>query len=606
MVAAGPVAARPSRLKGLRVLAMLAMIGMSAPAWAQVTDPGDYDKLIKQRGEIQFGSEGFGDQIDLSSGRLEIVQTDVDLPGNNGLPVRVVRRFQAADAYAGGHFHQWMMDLPSVHGTFFGVSNGWLTETYTSDRCTAYGKPEEVSYQGGYWLPDEYWHGTFFNLPGSGDQELLQNGGHAPSDGHSYHAFTKEGAAARCVPLAATSEANSAGEGFEIVTPDGVVYTLNQMVSRHQSALKRGTAAPSPGLVGTNPSFSVGYVLPRKDFFLFPTKVTDRFGNTVIYTWSTTNPWQLLRIKASDGRQLDFTYVAADSELVASVSDGTRTWRYGYAGINGAPGDADTVSLPDGTQWVYRLDALAYMSTKPNGSFCATIDGKTSRTTWDSGSSTTTGSITAPTGATVTYSLSRMLLGRSYVAYNCSTDGDDPSQAHPSDPDMFITAAVVGKTVTGPGLPTGGLQWTYAYGPSNNCWAGSFSQGIACTPSSPTTRQLQITAPDGAVTRYTFGNRANVDEGLLYVVEAGWNGTSALRTTRYEYADPSVQSFGSGWSPRGFGDFEMTSRKRPRRSEITTQQGRTFTWAVASDCSGVPYCFDGFGRPTKVIRSSSP
>lgn len=42
--------------------------------------------------------------------------------------------------------------------------------------------------------------------------------------------------------------------------------------------------------------------------------------------------------------------------------------------------------------------------------------------------------------------------------------------------------------------------------------------------------------------------------------------------------------------------------------ESPTLQGRTFTWEIPADCGpGLNgYCFDPFGRPTKVTKSSSP
>ena len=70
---------------------------------AQATNPEDYSKLIAHRSTIGTLVDTFaGDRIDLSSGKLEIIQTDVDLPGKSMLPVRVGRRFETADGYFGG------------------------------------------------------------------------------------------------------------------------------------------------------------------------------------------------------------------------------------------------------------------------------------------------------------------------------------------------------------------------------------------------------------------------------------------------------------------------------------------------------------------------
>ncbi|RYG97539.1 MAG: hypothetical protein EON58_09495 [Alphaproteobacteria bacterium] len=212
---------------------------------AQVKIPEEYAKLIKHRGEITaFGNEGFGDKVDLGSGGLQIVQTDVDLPGNNAIPVRVSRRFVPGDKYGGGHFGVWSLDIPYMHGIFANhVYNpkGWTVPESGADqykRCSLFSAPPELYFQGGLFWPDEYWQGSFFHLPGGGDQELL-SGGLVPTDGNAYPISTKDGAAVRCVALASTSQSGSQGDGFEVVTPNGLIYTLNQMVSRPNAQISK-------------------------------------------------------------------------------------------------------------------------------------------------------------------------------------------------------------------------------------------------------------------------------------------------------------------------------------------------------------------------------
>ena len=597
----------------------LLICSMAPTAWAQVSVPDEYGKTIKHHNEVATLTGEFGgDRIDLSTGRLDITQTDIDLAGNNGLPVRVARRFQPADKYNSGHFGMWSMDLPSIRGTFAArIGSHWDVQTgpgaVSYNRCTHFLPPPFVTYQYATWDPSEYWHGNMLHLPGGGDRELLLNGGHKPADGRAYPVGTKEGDAVRCVPLAATSVDGAEGEGFEVVATDGVVYTLNHMVVRSQSGLSKSTASPSPALTTSterssppnDPERTKSPSLPREDVVLFPTQVADRFGNTVTYQWSPTNPWQLQHIVASDGRHLDFTYASDTSDLVTAITDGAHTWTYGYGA------DTDTLTLPDGGVWSFRLSALYYMSLKPASAagqgLCASVDGSSGRTGYTSGGASYTGSITGPSGATVTIGMARVLLGRSYATYECWTDGEDPAGAYAHNPYLFLSAAVVSKTITGPGLPTAGLTWSYSYGPTNNCWNATSAQGVLCTANSPTTRQVLMTAPEGDVTRYTFGNKYNDNEGLLLRTEYGWNGTSALRTVAIEYGLPTAAPYAAfkGESIRLNGDVEMTGYPHPQRKVVTTQQDRTFTWQVAADCTGVPFCFDAFVRPTKVIKSSS-
>jgi YD repeat-containing protein len=479
---------------------------------------------------------------------------------------------------------------------------GWRVDAatasgYSTDRCSAFGRPPEgftVRPPKGttIWEADDYWHGTFFHLPGSGDQELLSRGGaYAPDDGHAYYAVTKAGAAARCVALSATSFDPNYGEGFEVVTPDGVVYTLNQMIKQYRITLGKGSDG-----------------LQRADYFLYPTRVADRFGNTVTYNWNPDSRSQLLSIVASDGRRLDFTYEAPDSMRVAAVTDGSRTWHYAYAATVGPNYDPDTLTLPDGRTWSFRLSYLAYMPVMAGTAHCDGINGITQRTTYDSGPSGANpywGSITGPSGATVKFEMAKILLGRSQVNFNCLSETEEWTDARPENPYLFYTAAVVDKTITGPGLPSSGLHWGYSYGPTNNCWKGTNVEGIACTSSSLKTRSALLTDPAGTVTRYTFGNQANVDEGMLFKTEYGWNGTSALRTVAIDYGAVDAAPYGThnGWSLRGGGDPALTSKNQPQRKITTTQQGRQFVWEVADTCSGMPYCFDGYARPVTIQRS---
>jgi len=588
------------------------------PAFAQVTIPEEYDKLIKHRDAITpMGADDFGGRIDLATGGFSIVQTDIDLPGNNGLQVRVGRTFSPGSASHGdGHFGRWDMDIPYLHGTFFGLGTALANWTVAATsgpnqqkRCSLFGPPPAVVIQGGIFDADEYWQGNMLHLPGGSEQELLLapgTPGSAPTDGHAYPVSTQLGAVARCLAsLDPTSQSGSQGEGFEVVMPDGTVYTFDHMVVRYMAGIKKGqpgpvmlkaqsgglrTAVADPG--GPTPNVAVNYVMPRQEVFLYPTRVTDRFGNTVTYNWSASNPWRLLQIVASDGRQLDFSYPTGDpdSYQIVSITDGTRTWSYGSG-----------VTLPDGSKWTYSFGNLVLARPRPSGVTCdliANVDGNTY-----------TASITAPSGATMTYSISPRLFGRSNVWRECIhyTDGVE----NPREPYMFAGLAVTSRTLTGPGLPAAGLTWTYAYGPANQCWAPASviypgAGAVLCTSSSPNVRTTTVTTPDGAVSRYSYGNRFNDNEGLLVKEEHGLSGGSALRVVEYEYGSPDAAPYAalSGYSARNLGDYSITSRSRPRRKVVTTQQGRTFTWEVATGCNGNPYCFDEYARPTKVMKKS--
>lgn len=606
----------------------LAALVVPALALADVTVPEEFDKLIQQRSRIgALGDDYFGDHIDLSSGSLEIVQTDIDLPGNNALPVRVGRRLVAGKGFYGtGHFDAMDLDIPNLHGVFAsstyyhttGAWGGWTVATSSNadsyKRCSHFSPPLDInSVSDGYWIADEFWYGNSFYLPGSGDQELLERStaAHVPNDGNTYPIVTKAGSAVRCL---SALDSSGPGEGFEVVTPDGTVYTMKHMVGRRVETVRKPdpfnqltagtTAQKAPGATessGTDvvvqPMVAVDYILRRDEVLIFPTQVRDRFGNTVTYTWSESNPWRLLQISASDGRHLDFTYSStdADSYQILSVNDGARTWTY----------TPNTLTQPDGKVWSWGLTGLHNAKPYQSGVTCDGIGNPNFSKTY-------TGSITAPSGATALYTMNPALFGRSWVFREC-TQGSDGQFYPGKEPYLIDRVAVTSKKITGPGLPASGLTWTYAYGSPNHCWSSAGGDinypGLTlCSGSSPTTRTTTVTDPDGTMTRHTFGNRFKVNEGLLLMQEYGWNGTTALRTVSYEYADPEAAPYAAynGRSWRNNGDYDITSLTRPQRRITTQQNGRTFVWETASDCAGAPYCFDAFARPTKTVKSSTP
>ena len=544
-------------------VALATSIGSPLVVAADATLPSEYDKLIQQRGAIAtLGDGSFGESIDLSTGGLEIVQTDVDLPGNNGLPVRVARRFRAAQNEAiVGHFGAWDLDIPHVHGDFYNnpVGDAWIVESMSSPdrakRCTHFDAPPSISRLGGDFAPDEYWHGSFFYLPGGGEQELLETPptAHIPASGGPYPAVTKSGAAVRCLAsLDATSESTSSGEGFEVLTPDGTVYRMDHMVRREIDGLYKLEPDPIIGVAARTPARGqgvaqrapVGYPLPRAEVFLYPTQVTDRFGNTVTYTWDSSNPMRLLHITASDGRQIDLTYASSpsDSYQVATVSDGTRTWTYTATGV--------TLPTPDGGAWSWNLDNLRHVRPGATSPTCDVAPTPSS-------GNTATGTITAPSGATVTYTVAAKLFGRSWVPRTCL--GPYPGDVA-IEPYYFQSMALTERKVTGPGLPSGGLSWSYAYSPAAYCWSSAPSPtpsgAVLCNASSQVARSTVVTDPDGDQVRYTFGTRYAENEGLLLTVESGWNGSSALRTVGYTYAAPTASPYAAynGFSLPNRGD----------------------------------------------------
>ncbi|KGU51119.1 type IV secretion protein Rhs [Xanthomonas phaseoli pv. phaseoli] len=611
---------RTSRQIRVFGLALAALIGLSPALGAAEDVYDDYGKLIQSGAVVKSpGDKLFGDNINLYTGSMEIVQTDVDLKGNNALQVRVGRRFTVGSPTK-GHFKLWDLDIPYMHGVFgFPGGNiapdGWVvngTRDTAYSRCSRYEVPPAFENQGGYFDPSEFWRGSFLYRPGSGDQELLQTSAQAlrPNDGRTYPIVLKDGSAVRCLAsLDGASESGARGEGFELVDTQGSVYAFNHMVSRTYPALSKSSPVPQANSVGTAsaggasmttagignivPMVANNYILVRKEVLIYPTRVTDRFGNTVTYNWNPGAPWQLLSIVASDGRRIDLSYAGGDGNTITSLTTGGRTWSYGYSDT------LDTVTLPDGSSWTFDLLALSRARVtygQPPG--CDNIR-PWSRTN-------VVGSITAPTGARSDYTVNSMLMGRSWVPRVCRIQ-----EAYSDIPYQFYVMAVTSRRISGPGLPAQGLTWTYDYGTPNNCWQPSPypnpsdpAKYVECNAGSPITRDITVKDPAGQVTRYRFGNRYWSNEGLLLQQDFGWNGSTAKRSKVSDYAafDAAPYAARTMYPAGNYGDNTVAARQRPVRQVITIDNGDQFVWRIA-DCNGQP-CFDEFARPTRTERFS--
>lgn len=243
-------------------LGAFVLVSFGATAQQSVRIPEEYDKLIQSRTTVgTLGPDLFGDEISFYDGSLQFQQTDVSLPGNNGLDVSVGRRFAVKqDLVKQGAFGDWDWEIPRLHGVF--STAGWTVPvpvgqpaSTAQQRCSRYGTPPGASgVGGGSFSAGEFWNGSFLKLAGGGGGEILRRNASTP------------------VPT----------DGYE-------------------------------------------YLMHRREVWIMPTLVTDRTGNTVTYNWSTSEPWKLTSMVASDGRSLSFTYVSG-SNRVASVSDGSRTW----------------------------------------------------------------------------------------------------------------------------------------------------------------------------------------------------------------------------------------------------------------------------------------
>jgi len=586
---------------------------MTDPGGGEPTpvDPADYfqnGKLIRAPKALSaLGNDLFGDRVNLYRGTLDFVQTDVSLEGNNALTVAVTRKLTTGGRgnLGEGLFSEWDLDIPRMSG-IFNKSVGWVRQTApgttTNQRCSNFGAPPDTEKRPNtnvYYRAREYWQGNFLTVPGGGQQEVLLRdpavNTNVPDDGVPTPLVTTGLWSIRCLPSLASTTASTPvqdqGEGFLAISPDGTRYRFDWLVTRNQTPLTKIANA-----AGAHFSMS------RQEVQIFPTLITDRFGNTVSYTYDTTDKAKVLSIQSSDGRSLSFTYEAG-SHRIKTVTDGTRTWTYNYAAVvipNPAYQWTSLMSVvqPDGSAWDFsgmhlpfgyqlnfngivdiEIESPERQETVPGECDAGAINGLV-----DVGAY---GQMVHPSGAKGRFWLTPTEHGRNGVPDNCIGDGIPNSVGKALKSRMSTVFALTKKEIWGPGLST--MTWTYNY-------EGTFQPGwLSCTVCTGTPAIVLVTDPEGNVTRHTFGNTFQVNEGQPLKVESGWNGNSAMRTieTRYSSAFPSPV----GISDQDVGDGGITSRHVPVDRRVTTQQGTTFTYLVNA--------FDGKARPTSVTRSSS-
>lgn len=518
----------------------------------------DYTTQMPGAGhEATLGPALFGDQTDSYSGATSFLVTDVDLPGNSDLPVKYQRSLEAFDSGLGNQHNSTSLsnmmtwsryEVPYVGGVY--SKNQWVaatgphTSSFTQQRCSYVEGPPEIpdpkSDDNDYWAGNEYWHGNHLYMPGSGEQlMLIANPANAPTDGATYRWATKDHWHFSCLP----STANGwAGEGFLARAPDGKKYYFDHLVHwRQVSTLRKLNTL---GDIIT---------LTRSEWRILLTRVEDRYGNWVSYTYSGKD---LTSITASDGRQITIAYVSPEGP-VSSVSDGTRTWTYDYS-------SGFRVTFPDSTTWRSYLTGSVTRG-KPTG--CETPP--------YSGSVTLT--IEHRSGAVGAFAFAPLRRGLSYAPYGGYLGVCEQR------PRYYDNVALYSKTISGPDIPT--ATWSYAYGPPNGCYV---SGPNACTAASPTTRTVEVTGP-GVFTRYTFGNKYQDTEGALFRIETGSAAASILRDESITWETFPVSAYVP--SVAGF----LARIVRTAKTRTIAQEGATYSTVYSN--------WDNYFQPQTIAES---
>ncbi|MCI4569369.1 hypothetical protein [Lysobacter sp. CFH 32150] len=595
---------QPSAFVRLAPVACCCGLGLllhGAPLLAQTqTWKEGYKQVIPSSTIDGLAVDGlFGEEISLYTGELSFATTDINLPGNNALDVSFRRKLSLNDTQA---YQTWKIDLPHLEGVY-PEDVGWTRKSITTGatgRCSSgAAAPRNATGRNtvgttSMWDPGEFWSGDYLSMPAAGNEEILKvisGGVQLPTDGATYKWVTKSGWRISCL----TTAANDAGEGFLAVSPTGTKYYFDWFMSEPLETLTRPLGVGPAGLVAggntrnsrngrgtaTLAPVSDSDYLERKKVLIYPSKIIDRFGNQVTYTYGPDGP---TTISATDGRTITIAYSGG---LFVSATANGRTWTYNWT--NGL-----TVTLPDSSTWVYSLaplqDFFTYNSG-PHGSLASVqVACDNPPPAYGGG----TGTVKHPSGATGTFTVGAVRHGRSYVDRTCPgyTLPDNTYYGYAYRPYIFDTRSLKTKTISGPGLTT--ATWQYAYGPPNNSWASNCSAGCA------TTKYVEVTDPTGTKVRHTYSNRYQGGEGRELTAEVINASGVTVRRTDYTYQfDATGQPYPArlGMSGNARGDYS-SEKFDPLRQTTISQDGVTFTNGVNT--------FDHFARPTSVTKSSAP
>ncbi len=526
----------------------------------------EYGRRIKAAQAVgPLGTNLFGDEINYYNGHTSITQVDVSVPGNSDLPVRVARTWSSSGRegpLAPALFGEWELDIPVMHGVF-ARNYGWQVQTATpNNRCSipngSSAEPGAALNKTGTFGGEDYWRGNSIYVPGAGDQQMLfRASGYTrqPIDGKTYNWVTSGHWQISCLPVLASGQP---GEGFLAIAPDGTKYTFNWMVSRPYSTIQRSANVENAP--------ALNHQLLRDQVRIYPTRVEDRFGNWVTYTYSGE---QVTDIVANDGRAIRLTYNAQNA--IDTVTAAGQVWRYEYTTSR----RLTRVVQPDQTAWSFGSGGptlvMVYKPTVAN-SGCASMG------EFDVGASSF--SMTHPSGATGTFTFTPTRHARSTQVRDCYI-AEEKLEYGP--PKRFDNYALTSKTIAGPGLAP--MQWGAAYGGA--C--------LQC-PS----KTVTVTNPDQSTTRHTFGTEFYVNEGKLLRTET-LSATGALaKDVQNTYAVTPVNppyAYHVGNTGMSNEDAFGSTMVVPKIQTTITQDGATFNNRVNA--------FDSYARPLSVSKFSS-
>lgn len=581
-------------------LALMATLGFLAQAQAQtpVQRYEEYSKRLKEQEKIApLKADVFGDQVSLYNGSTEFVVTDIDIPGNNALPVQLQRRLKIEtkkDQENFGGIGVWDIEVPYMVGTF-SANTEWNTGGAAGDRTR---RCSDVWYpytpQG--FNQGDFWSGTMIHIPGQGERELLTfDQGAVPQDGFTWPWTARDNLRLRCKAQTANG---FPGEAFIAVDAQGTKYTFDYGTKRYDSTVSNGQNTSA-----------------RTKVFLLATRVEDRYGNWVTYTYEDqpgviAPRGMLKRIQSSDGRRIDLTFLGA--QLKTATAHG-RTWTYDYDyNYGGTPGAVfgggptgqwlKKVTLPDNSYWEYVPGSgQRLIPIYPTPDIWA--DGTCQPPEFPAGI-TFDLTVRHPAGARGVFAFDYTRHRRSGTPNTCQRDPLHDLWQEPTfsllTPDYYDMYSLVKKTVVtelrDPVLPlkSTDYKWEYFYELIGQHRANPPYPCANC----PDRKTTIVKAPDNSTQEHVFGVRYWDNDGrLLSVTTKSPAGAQLSKVTNTYWAETDPRPFPDLIGVNGGNDDIANLRVRPITGVRTEQQGVSF---VTSSMD-----FDEFARPTRQFKINS-
>lgn len=549
----------------------------------------EYSKRIEAAQTLTaLKSELMGDSVSVYNGATDFSVTDIELAGS-GMPVRLTRRFSVELTPIGpgeplaapklGGMGNWDIDVPHMSATFDSAVlwRGLDSNAALSDkRCSVVVSPQ-ISFSGAISIFDIF-QGVSIHIPGEGDRPMLlaEPGVPVPNDGVPHRWTSRERDAFSCIDM----QGGMSGEGFVMQTTDGRRFEFNYAVGR-----------PAGNMQQSRGPIHLAVTINRTRIFLLATKVTDRFGNTLSYSYNGQgNPVAIVAQDLNgEVRRLDLAYEG--SRLVSASLNG-RSWSYGYDG----EGNLSAVTLPDGSAWQYGYAG----NLKPGFDFW---DGETGSSCAGGPDALIAGyEVTSrhPSGAQGRFSFTNLRHYRAGVQRSecvAKVSGQDRYYVL-STPNQFDVMSLVSKELTGPGIPQP-LVWTYSYTRDRQAlWGAGQPVPYPCQ-TCPTVKSNTVNKPDGSKVVYDYGFLYAWNDGQLMGSRTYDAAGNLLSTTSNELmtdAQVAAQPFHPSYGLRVGGDDIGTLKVRPMVSTTVSQDGVTYR--------STSNTFDAYARPTSVTRAS--